>query len=102
MSGIPRMPRDNDPRNPRKQPDDARELSGNPPQSYGQSADVSDRNLEEMEEFEDLTDEVVREGEDEPSEGDSPSKRKQDRKLREFEDLAGEPVFDEGDDDKSS
>jgi hypothetical protein len=99
MSGIPRMPRDSDPRSPRKQPDDARELSGNPPRSYGQSADVSDRKIEEMEKFEDLTDEVVREGDDEPSGGDSPSKRKQDRKLREFEDLAGEPVMD--DDDKS-
>ena len=98
MSGIPRMPRDNDPRRPHKEPDNPRQPQGNPPRSYGQSADVPKRDVEELEEFEDLTGEVAREGDDQPSEGTEPSERRKDRRLREFEDLAGEPVMDEEDD----
>ena len=97
MSGISRMPRDSDPRRPLKTPDDARETTGNPPRSYGQYVDMSRQEQDDIEDFEDLTDEPVREGDDAP-EGDAPSAgdRKKERQLREFEDLAGEPVVDEG------
>ena len=73
MTGLPRMPRDNDPRRPLR------------------------REQDDIEEFEDLTDEPVREGKDEPDSGPSPADRKKERDLREFEDLAGEPVFDDED-----
>jgi hypothetical protein len=98
MSGIPRMPREGDPRRPRKQRED--EPSGLPARSYGQSAEPPKRGHDDIDEFEDLTDEPVREGDDEPSTGAGPSSSKRKRELREFEDLAGEPVLDDEEDEK--
>lgn len=99
MTGIPRMPRDSDPRRPRK-PRDGEKSSGQPPRSYGQSAEPPERAHDDIDDFEDLTEEPVREGDDEPASGSSPRSRKQERKLREFEDLAGEPVLDDDETDK--
>lgn len=99
MSSIPRMPRDSGPRRPRKDEDDARQPAGNPPRSYGQFAEAPKRKQEDIEDFEDLTEEPVREGDDSSAQGSGPSPRKKDRQLREFEELAGEPVMDDEDDD---
>lgn len=101
MSGIPRMPRDSDPRRPRKDADDTRQPSGNAPRSYGQYAEAPKRKQDEIEEFEDLTDEPIREGDDVPTQGSKQGSRKRDRQLREFEDLAGEPVMEEDEKDDS-
>lgn len=102
MSSIPRMPRDGDPRRPRKDADDDRQPAGNPPRSYGQFAEAPKRKQDEIEDFEDLTEEPVREGDDSAAQGSTGASRKKERQLREFEDLAGEPVMDDEDDDSKS
>lgn len=56
---------------------------------------VPKREQEDIEDFEDLTDEPVREGADAPPEGSGAARNKEKRELREFEELAGEPVLDE-------
>ena len=94
MSGIPRIPRDIDPRRPKKEREN-QASSGKPARSYGQSAEPPEREREEIEEWEDLTEEPVREGKDEPSGGSKAGENKKKRELREFEDLTGEPVLDE-------
>ena len=86
MSGLPRIPRDIDPRRPKK----GRE-----------NETSSERKRDDIEEWEDLTEEPVREGADEPSSGSGSAANKKKRQLREFEELAGEPVLDEEEDDPS-
>ncbi len=98
MSGIPRIPRDMDPRRPRNAQGD--ESPGTPARSYGQSTEASKREYDDIEEFEDLTDEPVREGEDTASDTSGAARTRKKREMREFEDLAGEPVLDEDTDEK--
>ena len=93
MSGIPRIPRDMDPRRPRHR--QSEESSNTPARSYGQSAEPPGNVHDDIDEFEDLTDEPVREGDESTDDRSGAARSKQKRKLREFEDLAGEPVLDE-------
>ena len=93
MSGIPRRPRDRNPARPPKR-DDERDLQEHrEPRSYGQSAPPPTADeLEEMQQIEDLTDEPVREGDDNADTGSGTVVAWKKCKEREFEDLAGEPV----------
>ena len=98
MSGIPRIPRDMDPRRPHNT--QSEESSGKPARSYGQSSEAPKQGHEDIDEFEDLTDEPVREGDDAPVNGSGAARARKKREMREFEDLAGEPVLDEDSDEK--
>lgn len=98
MSGIPRIPRDMDPRRPHSRKDE--EPSGDKARSYGQSVESPKRDHDDIDDFEDLTDEPVREGSSSPSDGSDASRARKKRELREFEELAGEPVLDEDTDEK--
>lgn len=87
MTGMPRIPRDIDPRRSKKERD----------------ADTqAERDRDAIDEFEDLTDEPVREGDEKASDGSPPASNGKKRQLREFEDLAGEPVSDEEDKEPGS
>lgn len=97
MSGIPRIPRDIDPRRPKTERDST-PSSGKPARSYGQSAELPERDPEDIGDWEDLTEEPAREGEGKPGDRPRPAGSKKTRELREFEDLAGEPVLDDQDD----
>lgn len=99
MSGIPRIPREMDPRRPRTRKDEE-QPSGGQARSYGQSVETPKQDHDDIDDFEDLTDEPVREGGSSPSEGSGASHARKKRELREFEDLAGEPVLDEDTDEK--
>jgi hypothetical protein len=93
---IPRVPRDRDPRRP---PQRDGEANDNTPKkaarSYGQLAPTP----ELLDDFEEVTGEVAREG-DEPAESaDAQTARRERaelRKIEEFEDLTEEPVREEG------
>jgi hypothetical protein len=90
---IPRVPRDSDPRRPPRRDGEAEESGQREGRSYGQSAPVP----ELLDEFEEVTGEVAREG-DEPDAGDDKTgaaKRKTLRQLEEFEELTEEPVREE-------
>lgn len=96
MSGIPRQPRDLNPARPPERQGDGREMQGQrSPRSYGQSATPpTPEEVEAIQNIEDLTDEPVREGDEEAGSTGTISAW-QKRKDREFEDLAGEPIGDD-------
>jgi hypothetical protein len=88
-----------DPRRPHNAQNE--ESPGKPTRSYGQSAEAPKRGQDEIEDFEDLTDEPVREGDDTASDNSGAVRTRKKREMREFEDLAGEPVLDEDTDEKN-
>lgn len=93
---IPKIPRDRDPRRPPRREGDALENDGEQKaRSYGQFAPVP----ELLEEFEEVTGEVAREGEELGDTADVQTARQERSRLRqleEFEDLTEEPVREEG------
>lgn len=90
-----RIPKEIDPRRPpkRRQSGDASEQGGEA-RSYGQYVDTT---AEEIEEFEDLTGEVAREGDSGPAPAQRPREgHDEDEEREEFEELAGEPLREDG------
>lgn len=97
MSGMPRQPRDRNPARPPKRQGEEREMQeASEPRSYGQSAPPpTPEEIEAIQNIEDLTDEPVREGDEEAKAPSGTVSAWRKRKDREFEDLAGEPVGDD-------
>lgn len=92
---IPRIPPDRDPRRPPKRDDVAEESTAKKEaRSYGQFAPVPDL----LEDFEEVTGEVAREGEEpnEPSDVQAVRRERSElRQIEQFEDLTEEPVREE-------
>lgn len=91
---IPKIPREHDPRRPPPRDGEAAEPTEQQARSYGQFAPTP----ELLEDFEEVTGEVAREGEEPDEPGDVQAtrhERAQLRQIEEFEDLTEEPVREE-------